>query len=481
MEETGPLISEDCIVHDKWRIIELIAQGGFGSIFKAHNVEKKSEIVAIKTEKRANRDYLTVESDIYSKLKGVAGFPNLIWFGKTKFTQPGNNEKLPCMILVMEYLSSSLSDLFTNNNKKFSLKSVLMLSEQMIDRLATLHSVGIVHRDVKPGNFVMGKGENSNVVYLIDFGLAHSYLDETSNNHIPYASNVCFRGTHRYASVTAHARIEQSRRDDMEALGYVLVYFLNGLPWQNLQVDRKDRRKVIGDIKAKLPLKKLTEGLPVEFEKYMNYTRSLRFTDEPNYAYLKSLFSGCLKKLNFANDQIYDWMSKGDSDPKSEDIFVDEDNVATTPTDKDNSYNNDYQERLATKTKRDDHRIIDEDEDKEYYPVSKKKKVTNQKFISQTQNDWNSDEYVEAKNEAKNLFIENQHTSKPTKKVSNNSNGKIQTPTTSTKKVAVSRDRKIATKPNTTSNARKPSPKAATKKSNDKRAFVQNFSDDDSY
>jgi len=196
---------------------------------------------------------------------------------------------------------------------------------------------------------------------------------------------VCFRGTHRYASVTAHARIEQSRRDDMEALGYVLVYFLNGLPWQNLQVDRKDRRKVIGDIKAKLPLKKLTEGLPVEFEKYMNYTRSLRFTDEPNYAYLKSLFSGCLKKLNFANDQIYDWMSKGDSDPKSEDIFVDEDNVATTPTDKDNSYNNDYQERLATKTKRDDHRIIDEDEDKEYYPISKKKKSDQPKIhISNT-------------------------------------------------------------------------------------------------
>jgi hypothetical protein len=276
--------------------------------------------------------------------------------------------------------------------------------------------------------------------------------------------------------VTAHARIEQSRRDDMEALGYVLVYFLNGLPWQNLQVDRKDRRKIIGDIKAKLPLKKLTEGLPVEFEKYMNYTRSLRFTDEPNYAYLKSLFAGCLKRLNFVNDQIYDWMSKGDSDPKSEDIFVDEDNLAT-PTDKDNSYNNDYQERLATKTKRDDHRIMDEDEDKEYYPVSKKKKLSNQKFISSTQqNDWNSDEYVEAKNEAKNLFTENQHAPKPTKKVTNHSNGK--TATSTTKKPPVVRDRKVATKSNTTSNARKPSPKAPAKKTNDRRGFV---SDDDSY
>jgi predicted Ser/Thr protein kinase len=147
MEETGPMVGVDCIVHDKWKIVELIAQGGFGSIFKgmffcvpyaladciAHNIEKKSEVVAIKTEKRANKDYLAVESEIYTKLAGMSGFPTMIWFGKTKFSQPGKpNEKLPCCILVLEYLSSSLSDLFSGNNKKFSLKSVLMLSQQMV-------------------------------------------------------------------------------------------------------------------------------------------------------------------------------------------------------------------------------------------------------------------------------------------------------------------------------------------------------------
>lgn len=145
----------------------------------------------------------------------------------------------------------------------------------------------------------------------------------------------------------------------------------------------------------------------------------------------------------------------------------------TTPSDKDNSYNNDYQERLATKTKRDDHRI-EEDEDLEYHPVSKKKKVTNQKFISQTQqNDWNSDEYVEAKNETKSLFTENQLTSKSTKKAPT-SNGKQPT-----KKVAASRDRKVASKPNASSNAKRPSPKAANKRSNDRRAFE--ISEEDSF
>jgi hypothetical protein len=102
-------------------------------LFLAHNLEKKSDIVAIKTEKRANRDYLAVESGIYDKLQGISGFPRMIWYGKTKFTNPGKpHEKLNCCILVLEYLSSSLSDLFTGNNKKFSLKSVLMLSQQMV-------------------------------------------------------------------------------------------------------------------------------------------------------------------------------------------------------------------------------------------------------------------------------------------------------------------------------------------------------------
>lgn len=410
------MVGVDCIVHEKWKIVELIAQGGFGSIFKAHNIEKKSEVVAIKTEKRANKDYLAVESEIYTKLAGIPGFPKMIWFGKTKFTQPGKpNEKLPCCILVLEHLSSSLSDLFSGNNKKFSLKSVLMLSQQMIDRLATLHSVGIVHRDVKPGNFVMGKGDQSNVVYLIDFGLAHSYLDETGTNHITYASNVCFRGTHRYASVTAHARIEQSRRDDMEALGYVLIYFLNGLPWQNLQVERKDRRKVIGDIKAKMPLDKLTEGLPVEFQKYMQYTRCLRFSEEPNYVYLKSLFSSCLKRHNLVNDGNFDWVQPEDTNPKDGNYV--EEAALTTPSDNDNSFNREYKKQKERNKQKRNVKADEFDEDLEYEPVHKKKKVGNQKFIAQVaQNDWNSDEYVDAKNDG---FIETDYLTAKSKKISN--------------------------------------------------------------
>jgi len=210
----------------------------------------------------------------------------------------------------MECLGQSLSDLYCQTNKQFTLKTVLMIGYQMIDRLAELHSVGIVHRDIKPGNFVMGKGENSHIVYLLDFGLSHSFRDPKTNEHIPYQENVPFRGTHRYASINAHQRKEQSRRDDLEALGYVLIYFMKGLPWANLTCDRKERRKVIGDAKAKTSRESLTEGLPREFARYLEISQNLEFAEDPDYEGLKKLFSDCLVKHNEKFDYNYDWTEK---------------------------------------------------------------------------------------------------------------------------------------------------------------------------
>jgi len=211
--------------------------------------------------------------------------------------------------MVLEYLGLSLSDLFYQNNKKLSLKTVLMLAIQMISRLETIHGFGVLHRDIKPGNFVMGREEHKNRVFVIDFGLASLYLDE-KGEHIPYNKSASFRGTHRYASINSHKRREQSRRDDLEALGYVLVYFLEGsLPWQNLHVPKKDRRKVIGDKKAEVSVKELTRNIPNHdiFEKYMNYCKKLGFKETPNYDYLRKLFSDCLRENNYDNDNLYDW------------------------------------------------------------------------------------------------------------------------------------------------------------------------------
>jgi len=223
-------------------------------------------------------------------------------------------------------LGPSLSDLFYKQQKIFSLKSVLMLASHMLDRLEILHERGVVHRDIKPGNFVMGRGENDSCVYLIDFGLSHKY--RSSNGiHIKYEDNVPFRGTHRYASINAHMKVEQTRRDDLESLGYVLIYFLKGgLPWQNMNVEKNRRRQVIGEMKKNTSIKEITAGLPDVFAIYLSSVRKLRFDERPDYTSLRDLFQNNYIAHNFTQDSLYDW-----SLPKHT-ILPNENNKTNSPT-----------------------------------------------------------------------------------------------------------------------------------------------------
>jgi serine/threonine protein kinase len=221
-------------------------------------------------------------------------------------------------------MGPSLSDLFYKCRRQFSVKTVLMLADQLISRLQFVHESGIVHRDVKPGNFVMGTGEQAARVFIIDFGLSNMWKDPQSSMHIKYNQESAFRGTHRYASINSHFKSEQSRRDDLEALGYVLIYFASGgLPWQNVKVARHKRRKSIGKYKQSVPIEDLTRGLPAEFAKYMTYVRSLQFEERPNYDYLKNLFSSCFQRLGFANDRIFDWMQPQPVAPSVGPIVID--------------------------------------------------------------------------------------------------------------------------------------------------------------
>jgi len=185
---------------------------------------------------------------------------------------------------------------------------VLLLADQMVSRIDFIHSKNFIHRDIKPDNFLMGLGRKGNLVYIIDFGLAKKYRDARTHQHIPYRENKNLTGTARYASINTHLGIEQSRRDDMESLGYVLMYFNRGsLPWQGLKAATKRQKyERISEKKMSTPIEELCKGFP-EFTTYLSYCRSLRFDDKPDYSYLRQLFRNLFHRQGFTYDYIFDW------------------------------------------------------------------------------------------------------------------------------------------------------------------------------
>ena len=157
-----------------------------------------------------------------------------------------------------------------------------------------------------------GIEKNQKIIYLIDFGLSKRYKDPKTGNHIPYKSGKSLTGTARYASLNTHLGAEQSRRDDLEALGFVLIYFLKGcLPWQGLKAkDKEQKYEAIKNKKKETSIETLCESLPSEFVTYLNTCRKLRFDENPDYNYLKSLFKGLLARSGYENDGMYDWLAQ---------------------------------------------------------------------------------------------------------------------------------------------------------------------------
>ncbi|XP_031502101.1 casein kinase 1-like protein 10 isoform X4 [Nymphaea colorata] len=287
------------VIGGKFRLGRKIGSGSFGELYLGLNIQTGEE-VAIKLESvKTKHPQLHYESKLYILLQGGTGIPNLKWFG----VEGEYN------IMVIDLLGPSLEDLFNYCNRKFTLKTVLMLADQLINRIEYVHSRSFLHRDIKPDNFLMGLGRKANQVYIIDFGLAKKYRDLTTHKHIPYRENKNLTGTARYASVNTHLGVEQSRRDDLESLGYVLMYFLRGsLPWQGLKAGtKKQKYDKISEKKMLTPVEVLCKSYPSEFISYFHYCRSLRFEDKPDYSYLKRLFRDLFIREGFQFDYVFDW------------------------------------------------------------------------------------------------------------------------------------------------------------------------------
>ena len=301
------------ILFKNYKLTKKIGEGSFGQIYIASRINSKEEYAVKLEDKNLSKSLLGTEAKILSHLKAF-GLPEIKIFGCN----------MDYYILIMELLGPSLENLFQAQNKSFSIKTACMLGIQMIDRIEYIHSQRFIHRDIKPDNFVMGRGPKSHIVYILDFGLSKKYWSSTQKCHIPFITGKRLTGTARYASINALSGYEQSRRDDLEGIGYILMYFIRGsLPWQGLKINKKeDRYKKICEKKMSTSAKDLCSGFPIEFENFVQYTRNLEFTEVPDYNYLRNLLKNVIKKSNFTIDFSYDWCTQKPNIKKDDIVFT---------------------------------------------------------------------------------------------------------------------------------------------------------------
>ncbi|KAH6618361.1 kinase-like domain-containing protein [Chaetomium sp. MPI-SDFR-AT-0129] len=292
---------KDMLVNERYRVDRKIGKGGFGLVYSGTDLSSGEEVALKLTFLGDDPEMPRAEKEIYETLKRGVGIPRMRWFG----------QECDFYALVLDALGPSLEDLLNYCGRKFSLKTILLIADQAISRVQYIHSKSVLHRDIKPDNFLMGVGRQGNTLYTIDFGLAKEFDAERSKN----VDGLPFAGTRRYASINNHGGREQSWGDDLESLGYIFVYFARGsLPWQGLEIvsadgNNKDAR--IKEMKENLSGEALCNGcLPVEFATFIDYTRGLAFNEKPNYPYLRRLFQRCFRAAGFEYGHVFDWTEK---------------------------------------------------------------------------------------------------------------------------------------------------------------------------
>ena len=298
--KTSQFIKKYPLIFKKYSVSKKITTGAFSEIYSGINIINK-EKVAIKIEKR-NLMNKYLESECYTlfSLNNI-GIPKVLSFGHNKEYN----------ILVMPLLGKSLLDIFISNNSNYEFKDICLIGIQVIERIQWVHSRSIIHRDIKPDNFLIGLNDPY-LIYLIDFGLSKKYKSTKTGKHIQISELKKFTGSIMFASANSLKLLEQSRRDDLESIGYMIIYLMQGnLPWQKIRVvNKKESYLKVARIKRYFTPEKLCKDLPKEITEYMRYVKNLKFEEEPNYAYLRNLFVQMMEKQGFeGGTYFFSWVN----------------------------------------------------------------------------------------------------------------------------------------------------------------------------
>jgi len=288
-------------VENNFIIIKKIGKGAFGQVYKARN-SRTNEDVAIKVERKSSGTKLLEEHECLKLLCGETGFSTI-----NTFVESGDHS-----LLILELLGKNLEVLNQDYERKFSLKTIFSIGYQMIKRIKKLHCRHLIHRDLKPENFLIGNlKENEGTIYLVDFGLSKRFRNEKTGEHIAYKDNRPFIGNARFSSIYTHLGIEQSRRDDLISLSYIMLYFCKGsLPWQGIKCQTmEEKNSQVLMKKLSLSAEEIFSGAPSELLEFHNYCIALQFDEKPDYNYLKSLFLSVSKKENFVIEKNLEWKS----------------------------------------------------------------------------------------------------------------------------------------------------------------------------
>eukprot|EP01062_Namystynia_karyoxenos_P035851 TRINITY_DN2615_c0_g1_i1.p2 TRINITY_DN2615_c0_g1~~TRINITY_DN2615_c0_g1_i1.p2 ORF type:complete len:365 (+),score=109.47 TRINITY_DN2615_c0_g1_i1:77-1171(+) len=294
-------------IANRFRLVAKIGAGSFGDIYEGEDVVT-GRAVAIKLERvKAKNPLLQYEARLYRVLnqgKGNApGIPGIHYSGVEGDFR----------VMVIDLLGPSLEELLGYCGRQFSLATTCMIADQLLHRLEFLHQRAFLHRDLKPENFVMGLGRCAHHVFMIDYGLAKRYRDVRTNAHIPYNTGRPMVGTARYASVNTHIGCEQSRRDDLEGLSIILVYFiLGGLPWQGMKAPtRAEKDRLVTEKKIEVKAEQLCKGCHSCFVEFNRYSRNLGFEEEPDYEKIRTWFRDAYVEVEGRPyDWTFDWIKR---------------------------------------------------------------------------------------------------------------------------------------------------------------------------